>query len=1129
MNSFKTISNITGWLVFAIAAFVYYQTAEPTGSLWDCGEFILGAYKGEVVHPPGAPLFLLVGRMFIWLAEIFSDTKAHPENIAFAVNFMSGICTAFGAMFVAWTTIILGKLSFVGRSGQPDSGQTFALAGAGLVAGLSMTFASSIWFSAVEGEVYAMSTFFTCLTVWGMVKWYNLPDEPRHDRWLVFTVYAAALSIGVHLLSLLTFPALAMLYYFKKDIQISKTTSMVLRGVLAVGLIVAAVVVFSGATGILMKGLGGLLMLALAIYLPWKSEDRYIGALGAFAMGFLIIGLMQKLVITGVAQLWEEMELITVNTFGMSFNSGLIPTILILSGIFFFGLRVVHKEDKVNIGLFSTFIGIFLFFVFGGSLFGGETSVSKGFIKLAMIAFAFILYFLLEKIGRSTLQIVLLSAFMAVVGFSTIGIVLVRANVDPPVNMNKPSDPIRLLSYVNREQYGERPLLFGTDFDAQPIDNEITPRYGQVIRKEGGKEVHSYEITDEKVSYKFNADEKHLFPRMGDDSQNRPEKYRAWVDKPTGEITFADNMTYMFRYQFGWMYWRYFAWNFIGRQNGEQGYYSWDKKSGNWESGVKFIDEMRLYKANNLPDSLKNDQAKNHYFFIPLLFGLMGLLFHFYKKPEDATAIMALFLITGLGIIVYSNQPPNEPRERDYVLVGSFFTFCIWIGMGVLAIYQLLHDKISGIGAAGLGTVLALSAPYLMGSQNWDDHSRAGHYGARDYAANFLNSTQPNAIIFTYGDNDTYPLWYAQEVEGIRRDVRVVNLSLIQVDWYINLLRRKINDSPPVKLTIPADAYRGKKRNAVYYLGNQDQGEMPAIKALELTGVDKESKNNRVDAIFPSGNVYLPIDMAKVGELYGITPGDSLAVTDRIPLKMPFHKTGNADLSYLTKDELAVMDVIASNINDRPVYFAVTCRPDKMLGLEDYMQLEGLGLRITPIKSQSEQGLYVYGYGRVNTDLLYDNVMTKFKWGNFDTHPTFIDRSYGPSIQSIRVVMLRGARRLADKGEKDKAIAMIEKYLAAFPHYNFPYDWNTMQMLNVMLAAGGYEKAKPHLLTLAKETKQQLTFLTGLDPELTGKDGSFEQDLQLFMNVRDLVQKAVEGQKDEAFKKELDEMFAPFK
>jgi len=1117
MNSLKTISNITGWLVFAIAAVVYYNTAEPTGSLWDCGEFILGAYKQEVVHPPGAPLFLMIGRVFIWFAEIFTDTKAHPENIAFAVNFMSGICTAFGAMFLAWITMILGKVALVGRAGETDGGQNIALAGAGLVAGLSMTFATSVWFSAVEGEVYAMSTFFTCLTVWGMVKWYNLPDEPKHDRWLVFTVYAAALSIGVHLLSLLTFPALAMLFYYKKNIQISKTASTILRIMLALGLVVAMVVVASGASGILMKGLGTALMLALAIYLPWKGEDKYIGALGAFIVGLVIIGAIQTLVITGVAQMWSWMEIQMVNTLGLPFNTGLIPTLLMLAAIFFFGMRYAKSHNKTDVIIVSALAATYGFFAFGWA----------NLVISPVVGLVF--YYGLRNVDRHIIQVLMFSALMATVGFSTIGVVLVRATVDPPVNMNKPSDPIRLLSYVNREQYGERPLLYGPDFDAQPTDNKITPRYGQVVKKEGDKEVCSYEITDEKVSYEFASNEKHLFPRMGDDTQNRPEKYRAWIDKPNGELTFSDNMKYMFRYQFGWMYWRYFAWNFIGRQNGEQGYYSWDVKSGNWESGVKFIDEMRLYKAGNMPDSMKADQSRNHYFFLPLIFGLLGLAFHFFKKPEDATAVLAMFLFTGLGIIIYSNQPPNEPRERDYVLVGSIFTFCIWIGMGVLAIFDLLKNKISGVGAAGLGTVLALSAPYLMGSQNWDDQSRAGHYGSRDYASNFLESCQKNAIIFTYGDNDTYPLWYAQEVEGIRRDVRVVNLSLIQVDWYINLLRRKINDSPPLKLTIPADAYRGKKRNAVYYLSNQDQGEMPATKALELTGQDRKLRDDRVDGVFPSGTVYMPIDLTKAGELFGINPGDSLALTDRIPLKIPFHKTGNEGLSYLTKDELAILDVVASNINDRPVYFAVTCRPDKMLGLEDYMQLEGLGLRITPIKSQSEQGLYVYGYGRVNTDLLYDNVMNKFKWGNFDKLHTYIDKSYGPSIQSIRVVMLRGARRLADKGEKEKAINMIEKYLQSFPHMNFPYDWNTMQMLNVMIAAGGYEKAKPHLQILANETKQQLTFLTGLDPSLTGKDGTFEQDLQLFVNVKDLLTKSVESQKDEAFLKELNTMFEPFK
>ena len=1018
MNSFKSVTNITGWLVFAIAAVVYILTAESTGSLWDCGEFILGAYKLEVVHPPGAPLFILVGRMFITLAELLTDTEAHPENIAYAINIMSGLSTAFGAMMIAWVTMILGKMAMVGREGTPDKAHNLALAGAGLVAGLSMTFATSVWFSAVEGEVYAMSTFFTCLTFWSMIKWYHLPDTPSNDRWLVFTVYAAALSIGVHLLSLLTFPALALFYYFKKY---KKHTPL--------GMVVAA---------------------------------------GA---GVVAIIAIQKLIITGIAELWRAMELITVNGLGLPFHSGLVPTLLFIAALFYFGLRWAHKKQN----------GI--------------------------------------------AQMIIVSAMMAVVGFSTIGVVLVRANADPPINMNRPSDPIRLLSYVNREQYGERPLLYGPNFDAEPYDNIVTKRYGQVTKNVNGKEVHRYEYTDEKLAYKYRSSDKVFFPRMGDGTQGRPAKYRQWINKPSGKLTFFDNIKFLFRYQLGWMYWRYFAWNFIGRQNGEQGHYAWNKKSGHWESGIKFIDEARLHEMDTMPDYMKNHQARNHYYFLPFLFGLIGLFFHYKKRPKEFLGLLALFVITGIGIIIYSNQPPSEPRERDYVLVGSFFTFAIWIGMGVLALFHFFKNKMGQMPAAGLAALLAGSAPLIMGFQNRDDHDRSGHYAARDYASNFLESCDPNAIIFTYGDNDTYPLWYAQEVEGIRTDVRVVNLSLIQVDWYINLLRRKVNDSPPVKLTIPAASYRGKLRNAVFHYDPNDRNpRLNALEVLQWIGEDHElraSGGRTLETFLPTKNIYIEVDSVKAVELGAYDPADSLRFVRQIPLKLPGRQ-------YITKDELAILDVIASNINDRPVYFAVTCRPDKMFGLRDYMQLEGLGLRIVPVKSKSEEGLYVYGYGRVDTDKVYDRVMNKWKWGNFDKLETFVDRSYGPSIQSMRVVILRTAKALNREGKKDKAVKLIEKYLEAFPNFNFPYDWNTMQMLNIMVEAGGYQKAKPHLEILAGNTLQMLQFLNSLDSHFTDSNGDFEQDFALAMNTKELLIQLVKKQKDTEFAQRLEEMFKDF-
>ncbi len=1063
MNSFKSVTNITGWLVFATAVIVYMLTAEPTGSLWDCGEFILGAYKMEVVHPPGAALFMIVARMFIWVAEIFTDTEANPQNIAYAVNLMSGICTAFVALFVCWVTMILGKMTLVGRDGSTDSSQNIALAGAGLVAGLATTFTSSIWFSAVEGEVYAMSTFFTALTLWTMIKWYSLPDKPSNDRWLVLTVYVAALSIGVHLLSLLTFPALGLFYYFKK-----------------------------------------------------YKEHNFWGMAVAVGIGAAAIVAIQSFVITGIAYMWKEWEIFTVNSLGLPFHSGLVPTLLILAAMFYGALRHANRGEngKAHAFLWGGFITIIVLGKLGINI--------VGILALAVLLTG---VWLFMKNKTWPAQTLIICAMMSMIGFSTIGVILVRANADPVINMNRPADPIRLLSYVNREQYGERPLLYGPNFDASPFDNEIEKRYGQVVKEENGKKIARYEYTDEKLAYKYKDSDKGLFPRMGDDSQNRPEKYRMWINKPTGPLNFFDNIKYLVRYQMGWMYWRYFAWNFIGRQNGEQGYFSWDKKSGHWESGISVIDESRLFNMEKMPDSMKNHRARNHYYFLPLIFGLLGLLFHYRRRPNEFLGLLALFIITGLGIIIYSNQPPSEPRERDYVLVGSFFTFCIWIGFGVLGLFSLLRDKMSKTAAAGLATLLALSAPVIMGSENWDDHTRAGHYGARDYASNFLESCDQNAIIFTYGDNDTYPLWYAQEVEGIRTDVRVVNLSLIQVDWYINLLRRKVNDSPPIKLTIPTESYRGKLRNAVFHFDPNDKNpRLSAVDVLKFIGEDhplNAAGGRTLETYLPTKNVFINIDSTTAVANGTYVPSDSLKYTGQLPLKMPGRQ-------YITKDELAILDVVASNINDRPVYFAVTCRPDKMFGLDDYMQLEGLGLRIVPVKSNSEKGLYVYGFGRVDTEKIYDRVMNKWRWGNFDAHEAFINRSYGPSLQSMRIVILRAARRLNSSGEKEKAVQLIEKYLSSFPHFNFPYDWNTMQMLNVMIEAGAYDKAKPHLEVLANEMMQQLEFFDSIDAHFTDQNGDFEQDYGLAMNTKETILRAVRRESDEDFLKQLEEMFKDF-
>jgi hypothetical protein len=1007
MQSLRKFSNISGLLVFLISFIVYYHSVERTGSLWDCGEFILGAYKLQVVHPPGAGLFVLIGRMFAWLATIFSDD---PADIAFAVNLMSALCTSIAATMIAWVTIMFGKLALVGRSTETTQSQNIALALAGLAAGLSTAFSTSIWFSAVEGEVYAMSTMFTSITVWAATKYYFLDDDKDANRWLVLSLFVSGMSVGVHLLSILSLPAVALLVYYKK-----------------------------------------------------YKEHTLKGAIIAMGLGVVAIVFIMKFVIVGIPNLWKNMELLFVNSFGLPIHSGIIPTLLIVAGLAYYILKYAHKK------------------------------------------------------GNQILQIAAVSAVLIVVAFSTIGVVVIRANTDTPINMNVPGDAMRLLPYLNREQYGERPLLSGPHYDAEPKDVKRTDRYGRVGEK--------YEVVDEKFEYIYDQKDKILFPRIGHTDQGRPELHKMWREALNGDSKgkpgMGYNLQFMMYYQINWMYFRYFMWNFVGRQTAEQGYFPWDISKGHWQSGITPIDEAKLYKMDALPDTMKNDESSNRYFFLPLIFGLIGLVFHFVQRKKDFTTLLILFVITGIGIVIYSNQPPNEPRERDYVLVGSFMTFCIWIGMGVLALYHYLSQKISGPAPAVLAGLLVLSAPVIMGFQNFDDHSRKHHQASRDYASNFLNSVEPNAIIFTYGDNDTYPLWYAQEVENIRRDVRVVNLSLIAVDWYINKLRNKVNDSAPIKLTLTEEDYRGKNRNQVFFANPRGENLSAPMNIFEGLRSIRDPKNTIQDQTFvTSRNFYLPVDREKYMKL-GLQPNiDSSEWADQVE----FRFAENA--GYFTKDDLAVMDLIASNFYERPIYFAITCQASKLLGLNDYVEMEGLGLRLSPTKVRVKSQLpSIYGFGDIDVEKVYNNVMTKWKWGNFDKMKLFVDKSYMAEVQAMKLVMLRAAIEFDRQGIKDKAVAMANKYFEAFPNMNFPYDSGIMPFINVLISAKDFESAKKHLRILAEETKQYITFYESQ----TDKDvfDSFRQDYEYRLGaIQDVLDNAKKVE-DPAFEKEMSDMLNP--
>lgn len=966
MSSFKKAVNITGIVVLAIASIVYFMSAERTGSLWDCGEFILGAYKLQVVHPPGAGLFILVGRLFTWVADVVSD---NPSDIAFAVNLMSGLCSALAAMFIAWVTMILGKIALVGSDGETSSSENVALSFAGLAAGLATAFSTSIWFSAVEGEVYAMSTMFTAFTFWTAIKWYHLPNNNDSDRWLILSLFIAGLSVGIHLLSILAFPTIALLYYFK------------------------------------------------------KYENRSLkGAFISMVAGIVLLVFVMKIVIVGIPSLWKNFELFTVNTLGMPIHSGLIPTVAAIMGLAYYLFRYAEKKKS------------------------------------------------------QLLQNLVMVASLLVIGYSTIGIVVVRANADTPVNMNTPSNVMRLIPYLNREQYGERPLVKGPHYLAKPVDVDREERYGLVGDK--------YKKVDEKFDYIYRDNDKIMFPRIGHSDREalHNEWRRVLTGSSKGKPGFGYNMAFLFKYQIGWMYTRYFMWNFAGKQNSEQGFFPWDVRNGHWVSGIKAIDDARLYNTDKLPDSMAKEQSNNKYFFLPLIFGLLGVFFHLFRSKKEFLAILLLFLIAGLGIIIYSNQPPQEPRERDYVLVGSFMTFCVWIGLGVLALFSLLRERFNmkGMVPAVVAGLLVLTAPIIMGFQNFDDHDRSEHFASRDYAANFLNSLDKNAIIFTYGDNDTYPLWYAQEVENIRRDVRVVNLSLIQVDWYIEKLRNKVNDSDPIKLTISSEAYTGKALNQIFF-PERDNGELLNLPDA-LSAMNKAT--NRPS--WPNHKLNIPIDEAKI-KASGIFDMDSLPIQD-ILVNLPANK------QYLTKDEIAILDVVASNIYERPIYFAVTCKNEKLMNLNDYMQLEGLALRVVPTKSTSDRSLAIYGSGRVALDKAYDNIMNNWAWGNFDKIDTHIDNSYMAEVQAMKYTMLRTALGHLYARDNAKAADVANKFFEAFPNMNFRYDAGITPFINVLLQAQDFDNAKKNISILTNEIVQQGEFLLSLDSEDLF---SFDQDLDM--------------------------------
>jgi hypothetical protein len=943
--NYKRINNIVGWLTFIAAAFVYCSTIEPTGSFWDCGEFIATADKLEVGHPPGAPLFMYMARIVILFAG------GNVTMMPIMVNLLSAFMSAFASLFLFWTiTAMCRKITakhLTNAEGTPKGEMSMsniiAIMGAGFVGAMAFTFCDSQWFSAVEGEVYASSSFFTAIVVWLMFKWDNVADEKHNLRWIILIAYVMGLSIGVHLLNLLTIPALAFVYYFRK-------------------------------------------------YKPTTKGIIWTFLLGCIILGFIQIGVIQGILIVG-----SKFELMFVNSFGLPFWSGFFFFILLIIAGVIFGLRYTKKKQ----------------------LYGWNT---------AILATSFIL-----------------------VGYSSFAMIPIRSAVEPPLDENNPDNAFSFVSYLNREQYGERPLLYGQYYNAKVVDQEEgAVQYAKVPGS------NKYEEAGRKIIPIYEANKQTIFPRMYSNQKSHVDEYKKWADiKGDRTPTFAENLKFFVVYQIGEMYWRYFMWNFVGRQNDIQGPGGITK--GNWYSGIKFIDEMRLGPQDKIPQGMKNNKGRNPMYFLPFILGFIGMFYHFTRDKYDAWIVMLLFFFTGIAIVIYLNSPPLQPRERDYAYAGSFYAFCFWIGIGVMQLYEWLRRKMDGSSPAILATALGVIIPVVMAKAEWNDHDRSHRYTSRDFAADYLNSCAPNAILFTNGDNDTFPLWYAQEVEGIRTDVRVVNLSLLNTDWYANQLTRKYYNSDPISIGWTYDKYSLGKRDYIPYYDRGLKEPVELKEAMDFMGSDDASTQARLQSgnttnYFPTKNFKLTVDSAAAVQ-NGVVSKENAGKIVKV-------MQWNVDGQYLMKNDLMILNIIANNNWKRPIYWATTVGSENYLNLEPYFQLEGLTYRLVPIRTESRSEMVP---GRVETDEMYDNVMNKFVFGNMNDERVYLDENNMRMTTNFRINFGRLAEELLNAGKKDSCVKVLDKCVEEMPDKTVPYNYFMAKIAELYYRVGGADKSADSL------------------------------------------------------------------
>ncbi|MCF0062326.1 DUF2723 domain-containing protein [Dyadobacter chenwenxiniae] len=936
MTFFKKWNNITGWAVFFTAFVTYLLTMERTASFWDCGEFIAAAFKLQVPHPPGAPFFLLVGRLFSLLA--FGDVT----RVAYWVNMVSVVSSAFTILFLFWTITLLVRKLIGNPEQEVSKPDAIIVILSGVTGALAYAWSDSFWFSAAEAEVYGLSSFFTAIVIWAVFKWEQTKDAATANRWLILIAYLIGISIGVHLLNLVTIPALALIYYYKK-----------------------------------------------------YPKPTVKGRIMAFCGGLVVLAIINSGIIPGLPDLAGKFEIFFVNALGLPYNFGIAFFVILFLGTLSWAIRHAHKKEKV-------------------------------LLNTALLSLVFVL-----------------------IGYSSYMMVLVRSEYNPPINENNPSDVLRFVSYLKREQYESRPLLYGPSFTSKPVTQE---HGAPVYRKKDGK----YVIIDYRPVYGYEPGSNILFPRMYSAQPGHPQLYQQMTGLAEGQQpTMRHNLAYLFGHQIGHMYWRYFLWNFVGRESDQEG-------AGTvlpWQVPSQF------------PSSITNNKGHNNFFMLPLLLGLAGLLWMYRKRRDDLVVLTLMFVLTGVGLVIYLNSPPTEPRERDYIYVGSFYIFCIWIGFGVMAVAGFLQKAVKKATLRTTLTVAAsLSVPLIMVAKGWDNHDRSNRYHSVDFARNLLNSCAPNAILFTGGDNDTFPLWYLQEVEGVRTDVRVCVQTFLGLDWYIEQLKRKTNKSEPLPLSLDMDDYAMGKNDFVPFY------EVPSVKSginlkeyLEL--VNQENKAIQVPltsgdmtSILPSSTLFLPVDAEKVKSMNIIKSALLPMLSDSM--------SWNIGTKDLYKSDLVMLDIIATNNWKRPVYFSSTMGATHNLGLQEYMQLEGYTYRLLPVRVQGASD------GYVNAEIMYDNMMKKMKWRSLNDPNVYYDDTYrGSPVATARISFLRLAGQLIAENDLKKAREVVNTAMTVMPDDTIPFDQFSVGFLGMLFDLGEDKKALDSARTMALRSDENLSWI----------------------------------------------------